>query len=110
MQTSSHISRMLKVILSLGASLTLAACDPEGKKNCDWVLEPEAKLSGTTDEGFIPVCARNRHTNKEDCRLQTSLEYAEKVYGRKFRYVDMRVERLGLPRTIGTIKFCDRGS
>ncbi len=44
---------------------------------------------------------------KEDCRLQTTLDYAEKVYGRKFRYADLRVESPGLPRTVSSIKFCD---
>ena len=99
----------LLLLASLG-TVFLWGCDPEGRKNCDWVLEPEAKLIGTVDAGFIPVCARNRQANKEDCRLQTTLEYAEKVYGRKFRYIDLRVERLGLPRTISTIKFCDKRS
>ena len=44
---------------------------------------------------------------KQDCRLQATLEYAEKVYGKKFRYVDMTVEKASLPRTVTKIKFCD---
>ncbi len=88
-------------------ALTLIACDPDGHKQCAWVLEPETKLIGTTTEGYIPVCARNRETMKEDCRLQTPLDFAEKVYGRKFRYVDLRVKSTSLPRTIDAIKFCD---
>ncbi len=110
-RTSKHLAcPPLRNLLLGGILWFISACDPEGRKNCDWVLEPEPKLIGTTDAGYIPVCARNRHTNKEDCRLQTTLEYAEKVYGRKFRYIDLRVEKLGLPRTISTIKFCDRRS
>jgi hypothetical protein len=97
-----------KRILMVMAGLTLlSACDPDGKKECAWVLEPEPKLDGQTDPGYIPLCARNRTTMKEDCRLQASLEYAEKVYGRKFRYVDLRVTSAGSPRTIAKIKFCD---
>ena len=99
-----------KTLLKLMTSVIfmfLLGCDPEGKKSCDWVIEPEPKLKGSTDPGYIPVCARNRKTMKEDCRLQTTLDYAEKVYERKFRYVDLRVESPGLPRTIKTIKFCD---
>jgi hypothetical protein len=88
-------------------ALLLAGCDPEGKKQCSWVLEPEPKLDGTADPGYIPVCARNRTTMKEDCRLQTTVEYAKKVLERKFRYVDLRYARPGLPRTITEIKFCD---
>jgi hypothetical protein len=91
----------------LVTSLFVVACDPDGKKECQWVLEPEPTLKGTTDEGMIPVCARNRKSMKEDCRLQTTLEYAQQVYGRRFRYVDVRVESPGLPRTVKAIKFCD---
>ena len=87
----------------------LTGCDPEGKKQCDWVLEPEPKLDGTVDPGFIPVCARNRKTMKEDCRLQATIDYAKSVLNRKFRYTDMRVASPGRPRTITTSKFCDGG-
>jgi hypothetical protein len=99
----------LKLLPLVGIAFLLSACDPDGKKKCEWVLEPEVNLRGTTDPGFIPVCARNRTTQKEDCRLQTTLEYAQKIYGRKFRYVDLRVESPGLPRTVAGIKFCDKG-
>ncbi len=98
---------MGRAILLALAGLLVAGCDPEGRKQCEWVLEPEPKLKGTTDEGYIPVCARNRVTQKEDCRMQTTLEYAMKVEKRKFRYVDLRVESPGLPRTIASIRFCD---
>ena len=56
---------------------------------------------------MIPVCARNRASMKEDCRLQTTVDYAKKAMDRKFRYVDMRYSSPGLPRTITDIKFCD---
>ncbi len=98
----------LPALMALGLLLpALAACDPEGKKTCSWVLEPEPKLDGTVDPGYIPVCARNRATMKEDCRLQATVDYAKSVYGKKFRYIDMRVASPGLPRTITTIRFCD---
>lgn len=84
------------------------ACDPEGRKNCDWVLEPEPKNIGKVEEGFIPVCARNRKTMKQDCRLQTTLEKAKNFYGKKFRYVDLEVKSVVIPRTITKISFCDR--
>jgi hypothetical protein len=93
--------------VAVAVAWLLAGCDPEGKKQCAWVLEPEPKLEGTVDPGYIPVCARNRGTMKEDCRLQAPLDYAKQVYGRKFRYVDMRVASPGLPRTVTEIKFCD---
>ncbi len=86
--------------------LTVIACDPDGKKECAWVLEPEPDLKDKVEEGYIPVCARNRKTQKQDCRLQTKLDYAKKVDGRTFRYSDLVVERTGLPRTIKSISFC----
>lgn len=99
--------RLKRAAVLVCAGIGLWACDPEGQKECAWVLEPEAKLSGTTDPGMIPVCARNRTTMKEDCRLQTSLDYAQKAYGRRFRYVDLEIVSPGLPRTIKEIKFCE---
>ena len=83
------------------------ACDPEGKKDCAWVLEPEPELKNRVDKGFIPVCARNRKTKKQDCRLQTTLEKAKGYYGRKFRYSELKVKDYGIPRTITDVRFCD---
>ena len=100
-------SKSVRLMFLMVVAGLLAACDPEGRKTCEWVLEPEPKLKGSADPGYIPVCARNRKAMKEDCRLQTTLEYAEKVYNRKFSYNDLRVESPGLPRTIKSIKFCD---
>lgn len=99
--------RATAIVLVALALPVIVACDPEGKKDCVWVLEAEEKLAGTTDPGMIPVCARNRKTMKEDCRLQTTLDYAKQVKGRTFRYVDLRVKSAGIPRTISDIKFCD---
>ncbi len=87
--------------------LLLGACDREGKKNCDWVLEPEPTLKHKVQPGFIPVCARNRETMKQDCRLQTTLDRAKAYHNRKFRYANLEVESVGLPRTIKAILFCD---
>lgn len=84
------------------------SCDLEGRKNCAWVLEPEPSLKDKAVSGFIPVCARNRQTKKQDCRLQATLDFAKKAYGKQFRYVDIEVESVALPRTIKNIKFCDK--
>ncbi len=97
----------IKVISAIGLVFLILGCDPEGKKKCDWVLEPEPSLIGKTDDGYIPVCARNRKTQKQDCRMQATMEYAKESLGRKFRYIDIRTENAGLPRTITTIKFCE---
>ena len=99
---------LARFIVAVTATSILWGCDPEGKKECAWTLEPEPELKERVEPGFIPVCARNRVTQKQDCRLQTKLAFAKKVFKRKFRYVDMEVESVALPRTIKRITFCDK--
>jgi hypothetical protein len=96
------------LIVSLGClSLWLFGCDSEGKKKCQWTLEPEPKLIGTTTEpGMIPVCARNRTTNKEDCRFQAPMDLAKSAWMKKFKYVDIDSDNKRIPRIIKNIKFC----
>jgi len=87
--------------------MMLSACDPEGKKECQWTLEPEPNLIGTnTVAGMIPVCARNRTTNKEDCRFQADMDFAKSAWMKKFRYVDIESDNSKLPRVVKSIKFC----
>jgi hypothetical protein len=97
------ISKMAIVIL---LSFYLKSCDPEGRKECLWTLEPEPRNIGLTDIGMIPVCARNRESMKQDCRLQTTLSYAKKNSKRLFRYTDLEIKSYGIPRTIESIEFC----
>lgn len=88
-------------------SLGLLSCDLEGRKECAWVIEPEEAYIKRTKPGLIPVCARNRQTMKQDCRLQTTLDFAKKNEGRRFRYVDLKVQSVAIPRTIASIQFCE---
>lgn len=92
--------------IALGALLALQGCDPERKKRCEWYLMPNTDKKANVDKGMISVCARNLIAGKEDCRLQTSLTFAKKVYGKTFRYVDLKVKSFGIPRTIQEITFC----
>lgn len=107
-KSTSWGNAMFKKMKACVLLLLLLACDPEGKKDCAWVLEPEPKLKGKTDEGYIPVCARNRNTMKQDCRFQATLDYAEQVFGKKFRYDDIDFDSVRIPRTIKKIKFCSK--
>ena len=91
--------------LLLGVCLVFA-CDPEGKNDCAWVLEPEPTLQHKAEPGLIAVCARNRQTMKQDCRLQTSVERAKAYYGKTFRYSDLETMSVALPRTIRSLRFC----
>jgi hypothetical protein len=99
--------RFLKIMVAFSAVVVLTGCDPDGKENCDWTLEPETTLIGTTTEpGMIPVCARNRVTNKQDCRFQTTMDFAKSAWNRKFKFVDIKADMRKLPRIITDIKFC----
>ncbi len=82
------------VYLMLGA-LTLFSCDPSHKKKCEWYLMPEPTLIGTSSPGYIPVCARNLTIDKEYCRIEATLEFAKSVYGKKFRFDDMEIDKSG---------------
>lgn len=96
------------VLMFCVCSAVLTGCDPEGRQKCQWTLEPEPKLIGTTQEGLIPVCARNRVTNHQDCRFQTTLKFAEESWTKKFRYVDIDADASKAPKVIRKIKFCDK--
>ena len=97
----------LRIALTVGIALLASGCDPEGKKKCQWTLEPEPNLIGTaTVAGMIPVCARNRTTNKEDCRFQAQMDFAKSAWMKKFKYVDIESDNSKLPRVIKSIKFC----
>lgn len=96
------------LMLSVFAFAALTGCDPEGYKDCAWTLEPEPKLIDTiTDLGMIPVCARNREKNREDCRFQTTIDFSKSAWTRKFKYVDIVSDKAKFPRTISAINYCD---
>lgn len=96
--------RLLLMTIYMGL---LLSCDPEHKKKCEWYLMPDADRLGKVEEPFIPVCARNFKTLKQDCRLQAPLEFARNAYNKKFRYIDMKIDGPGIPRTILSIKHCE---
>lgn len=87
------ISRLLIV-----ASFVLfSGCDMYHFNSCEWTLEPEkdyiSKLSSEDiEQGYIPVCARNRVTNKQNCNLKAKLDYAKSVFQKKFKYEDLKIE------------------
>ena len=99
---------MFRILAVAIFTTVLFGCDPNHERKCEWYLIPEPKLIGTTDEGKIPVCARNLVVNKQYCRLQADFAWVKKNYGSKFRFVDMDVAKSGrFPRTINNIKFCN---
>lgn len=92
------------VLLVLG----LSGCDWNHTKKCEWYLMPDPDRIGKSDEGYIPVCARNLVINKENCYLQAKLSLTQEFYGKKFRMVDVEIDRSGqFPRTVTSIKACE---
>lgn len=86
----------------------LSGCDWNHNKKCEWYLMPDPDRIGKSDEGFIPVCARNLVINKENCYLQASLALTQENYGKKFRMIDLTIDRSGqFPRTVTSLKTCD---
>lgn len=99
-------SKMNFVLAVLLVAFSLSSCDPDGKKDCVWVLEYEPSLKEKVQEGFVPLCARNRKTMKQDCRLQGTVDQLKEADGRFFRYSDLEVKSPALPRTLVKIHFC----
>lgn len=96
------------VVVAIFIGAFASSCDPDGKKQCAWFLRPDSQRPpDQIREGFVPVCAANLKTNKQDCRLQATLDLAKKSEKRQFRYVDMKVKGPGIPRTIESIEYCD---
>jgi hypothetical protein len=97
------------ILLSIG----LTACDLNHLESCEWTLEPEKdnieKLSKEDiGQGYIPVCARNRMTNKQNCNLKAKLDYSKKVFQKKFKYSDLRIDEASkFPKAVVNISsFC----
>ena len=99
------------MVIVVASSFFAVGCDPEGHKQCEWVLEPESQSesvnSDVTKADMFPVCARNRRTMKQDCRLQAPEDFIKKTLGKKFRYVDLKIQSPGNPRTILDITYCE---
>jgi len=101
----STLTNLVGTILVMAA---LSGCDWNHEKKCEWYLMPDPERIGKSDEGFIPVCARNLVINKENCYLQATLSMAQEYYGKKFRMVDVEIDRTGhFPRTVKSIKTCE---
>lgn len=102
------MAKLLALVVIITLAPLASGCDPDGKKQCAWYLVPdETRRDEPMAEGLIPVCARNLGKNKQDCRLQAQVGLARSAFGKKFRYVDMKVESPALPRIVSSIDFCE---
>lgn len=100
------MTNLLQAVLFIYTVFFNLGCDPERRSQCEWTLEPETRPLIGIDENMIHVCARNRNSGKQDCRLQISLENAKIHYGKHFKYNDMQVDGPGIPRTVIGISYC----
>lgn len=99
-----------KLVVSLFSAINLlliAGCDPHRMKKCEWYLIPEADHRHHVEPGWVSLCARNPVNRKQRCMFKATLEYAEKVYGVKFRLSEMKYEEKPLPRKILEIRACE---
>lgn len=97
-------SKTILVLLSLGL---VTSCDPDRKKKCEWYLVPELRHKDTVEAGWVSLCAKNYTTMKQKCFIQAKLDYAEKVFGKKFKYSDMKLDDKGFPKKVKSIEFCE---
>ena len=84
----------------------LTSCDPERKRKCEWYLVPELDHMDQVEGNWVTLCARNYTTRKQRCYLKAPLEFAEKIYGKTFRLVDLEYEKKPRPRKIIRVKTC----
>jgi hypothetical protein len=99
----------LSVSLMAMTLLSFAGCDLEGKKQCAWFIEYDAKRDPRlTLEGYVPVCVKNLTANKQDCRFVITADKGVQYYGKYFRYVDIHVTSVALPRIIKSIDLCQK--
>lgn len=95
-----------KIFLIINTSLALVSCDPDRHRECEWYLVPEPDHRELVTKGWVSLCARNYTNNKQRCHLQAKLAYAEKVYGKAFRFTSLKLDKDSYPRKVLSIKAC----
>lgn len=98
--------QLVRASCGLALLLALLGCDPEHKDKCEWYLVPELDHLHLVSGDWVPLCARNYETKKQKCYLTAKLDFAEKVYGKTFRFSSMELETGGPPRKIKELKLC----
>ena len=96
---------MSKIILSLVIFLSLA-CDPDRHNECEWYLMPEPNHIELVEKGWVSLCARNYVTNKQRCFIQGKLDFAEKIYGKAFRFTTLELDDSSYPQKVKSVKVC----
>lgn len=86
--------------------LLIAGCDPDRKRKCEWYLQPEPRHKDLVAKGWVSLCAKNYKTMKQKCFIQTPLAFAEKVHGKPFRFVDLKLNDKTFPKKVKSVTFC----
>lgn len=91
------------------ASLFLLTHDWQRKNKCEWYLIPDTSEGRSSDEGMIPVCARNYEIHKQNCRLQAKMGFAKKYFKKKFRLDEMQLSsKTSYPKEVVGITVCEQ--
>lgn len=70
-------------------------------------MVPDEKNDKFTEEGYAMVCLRNYELNRQKCFITIKLSLAERIYSRKFKYSELKLDEDKSPNEILDIKPCD---
>ena len=87
-------------------SLYLCSCDRYRKNECEWYIEPKVEHKDLVEPGWVPLCIKNYKIGRQKCFLSARLKWAERAFGKTFRYSDVKIEEDVLPRKIIEAKPC----
>ncbi len=91
--------------LAILGIILLMGCDPNRHQKCEWYLVPEPDHIDLVEKGWVSLCARNYHNNKQRCFIQAKLDFAEKIYGKAFRFSNLELDD-SHPAKVKSIKIC----
>ncbi len=86
---------------------TQTSCDFYRKKKCEWYMVPDFKHKSLVKPDWVSLCLRNYTSGKQVCLYQAHVDFAERMNGVKFRFVDMKIEKGTHPRVITDVKTCN---
>lgn len=94
----------LKNLTLILAFFSLISCDYFRKRKCEWYLQVDMDNKDKVDPGMVSLCLRNFDIKKQKCFLQSSVELAESVNGKKLRASDIV---MGDNRTVVEAPICE---
>lgn len=93
----------ITLFLAIG---TLLSCDMLRQRKCEWYLVPEPKHRHLIEKGWVTLCAKNYRLGRQKCFLKAPLKLAEEMYGKPFRYSELKLKETEFPREVLEVKPC----